>query len=123
MLSIELRPELAQEIQTEAERRDTSVDELVNQWLAEQLWRAKQKKIQEEAERFRAQHAQLLFKYRGRYIAMREGRVVDNDADLSKLHTRIRARYGNEAILMTPVNDEPIQTINVLGARRPKKQP
>lgn len=120
MMSIELRSELAEEIKSVAERHATSVDELVNEWLVEQLWREKHKKIQAEAERFRAQHAELLPKYRGRYIAMRDGAVIDDDADLPTLHTRIRARYGGEAILMTPVNDEPIQTINVLGARRPK---
>ncbi|MBI4674762.1 MAG: hypothetical protein HY741_24215 [Chloroflexi bacterium] len=122
MIVLELHPELVAELKSEAARRETTLDMLVNDWLREQLWREKHKKIQEEAERFRAQHAELVPRYRGRYIAMREGQVIDDDADLVTLHQRIRAQYGNAPILMTPVTTDPIQTFRVLGARRHKAQ-
>ena len=118
MISLELRSELVDELKSEAARRETTLDTLVSDWLKEQLWREKHKKIQVEAERFRAQHAELLTKYRGRCIAMQDGIVIDEDADLVALNARIRAKYGNAPILMTQVTADPIHTFRVMGARR-----
>ena len=118
MDTISLRPNLADQLKSEAIRRHTSVESLANDWLEEQLWDAKRKKIEEEAERFRAQHAELLAKYAGQHIAMREGIVLDHDADLVALHQRVRAHYCEEPILIAPVTAEPIQKIKVLGARQ-----
>ena len=116
--SIELRPALADQIKSEADRRQTDLEVLVNEWLEAQLWQERQKAIPAEAERFRARHAELLVQYRGRYVAMRAGSVIDDDADLVALHNRVRAKYGEEPILIAPVEDNPIQTFRVLGARQ-----
>lgn len=118
MITVPLRSNLADQLQNEATRRHTSVEALANDWLEEQLWQAKRKKIDEEAERFRAQHAQLLARYDGQFVAMRDGEVIDHDSDLVTLHQRVRAQYGDEPILISPVTSEPMQTIKVLGARR-----
>lgn len=118
MTSIELRPALANQIKSEAERRQTDMEALVNEWLETQLWQERQKAIQTEAGRFRAKHAELLERYKGRYVAMRDGTVIDDDADLVALHQRVRSQYGEEPILMAPVEDNPIQTFRVLGARQ-----
>jgi hypothetical protein len=122
MTVVALRPSLLDQLRTEAERLRTSVDALVNDWLEDQLWRERHKKIYEEAERFRAKHAELLAQYAGRYVAMRDGAVIDHDPDLLALNRRIRERYGDEPILITPVIPEPIQTFKVLGARRRRRQ-
>jgi len=118
MITVPLRGNLANQLKNEAARRHTSVETLANDWLEEQLWQAKRKKIDEEAERFRAQHSVLLAQYAGQHIAMRDGVVIDHDADLVTLHQRIRAQYGDEPILISPVTPEPTQTIKVFGARR-----
>ena len=44
--------------------------------------------------------------------------VLDQDTDLLALHSRIRAKFGDEPILITPVTANPIQTIQVRGTRR-----
>ena len=118
MITVPLRSKLADQLQNEAARRHVSVEALANDWLEEQLWQAKRQKIDEEAERFRAQHAELLAQYNGQYVAMRDGAVIDHDADLVTLHNRVRARYGDEPILMSPVTAQPTQTIKVIGARQ-----
>lgn len=115
---IELRPNLAGQLKDEAMRRHTSIESLANDWLEEQLWEAKHKKIEEEAERFRAQHTELLAKYAGQHIAMRDGIVIDHDLDLLALHNRVRAKSGEEPILIAPVTRNPIQKIQVLGSRQ-----
>lgn len=118
MITVPLRSNLADQLQSEAARRHTSVEVLANDWLEQQLWQAKREKINEEAARFRAQHAELLAQYAGQHIAMRDGVVIDHDPDLATLHNRVRAKFGDEPILMAPVTPEPIQVIKVLGARR-----
>ena len=117
MTTVQLLPRLAEQLEQEARRRTQSVDDLVNDWLEEQLWRAHHKKIQEEATHFQAQHNELLAQYGSGYIAMRDGHVIDHDTELYQLHERIRATYGDEPILLTPLTAEPIQTLRVLGAR------
>ncbi|MGB8647670.1 MAG: hypothetical protein WCF84_20720 [Anaerolineae bacterium] len=118
MTRVLLRPNLEEQLKDIAARHQTNLEALVNDWLEEQLWQEQRRKIEQEAERFRAQHAQLYAKYRGRFIAMRDGVVIDDDAEILLLHQRIRARYGDEPILITPVTEEAVQTFRVLGARR-----
>ncbi len=117
MTTVALRPNLIDQLKNEAARRKTSVEVLANDWLEEQLWEAKRKKINEEAERFRAQHAQLLEKHAGEYVAMHDGVVIDHDTDLVTLHNRIRKQYGDEPILMSPVTSNPVQSFKVVSAR------
>ncbi len=122
MDTIALRPNLAGQLKDEAMRRHTSIESLANDWLEEQLWDAKHKKIEEEAGRFRAQHAELLTRYAGQHIAMRDGIVIDHDLDLVALHNRVRAKSGEEPILIAPVTPEPTQKIQILGTRQRKER-
>ena len=122
MTTVALRPELEEQLRPEAERRQTSIEELVNEWLTNQLWQEWHKRIDEESQRFQAKHAELRAQYAGEYIAMRDGTVLDHDADLSTLHQRIRAQYGDEPILMAPVTSQPSQSFKVLSPRRQRAQ-
>ncbi|OIO91923.1 MAG: hypothetical protein AUK03_10415 [Anaerolineae bacterium CG2_30_64_16] len=118
MTVVALQSKLAAQLDTEARRRQTSVDALVNDWLEDQLWHERRRQIYEEAERFRARHAELLLQYGGQYIAMRNGVVIDHDPELLALHGRIRAQYGDDPVLITPVTTEPVQTLKVRGVHR-----
>jgi len=118
MVTVALQPNVAEQLQSEAEQRQTSVEALVNDWLEAQLWRQRHDKIHQEAELFQAKHAELLTQYAGRYVAMRDGVVLDHDADLTVLHNRIRARYQDAPILIALVAPKPVQTFKVMGARR-----
>ena len=123
MVTVALQPNVADQLQSEAEQRQTSLEALVNDWLETQLWRQRHDKIHQEAERFRAKHAELAAQYAGQYIAMRDGIVLDHDADLTALHSRIRAQYQDAPILIAPVTATPIQTFKVIGTRRPVRHP
>jgi hypothetical protein len=39
---------------------------------------------------------------------MRDGEVLDNDEDVGMLYLRIKERFGNEPILITPVQEQPL---------------
>jgi hypothetical protein len=116
--TIDLQEAIANQLQSEAARQQTSIDTLVNDLLETYLWELKREHIQAEAKRFREQHTKLLARYAGRYIAMQDGKVLDDDEDFHALHQRIRARYGEQPILIAPVTPDPVQTINILGTRQ-----
>ena len=116
-LTVDLHERIADQLKIEAERQTTSVNSLVNTWLEEHLWHIKREQIQAEAQRFQAQHSELLQKYVGDYIAMQNGVVLDYDESLPRLHNRIREQYGEATILMTQVTSEPVPTIQVRGTR------
>lgn len=122
MTTIALRPELEQQLKPEAERRQTSMDQLVNDWLENQLWQEWHRIIEEESARFREKHAELLSQYAGEYVAMRNGTVIDHDTDLPALHHRIRTHYGNEPILMAPVSLQPVQKFKMRSPRHSQPQ-
>lgn len=122
MTTIALRPELIDKLNKEAERRRTSLEELVNNWLEDQLWQEWHRKIAEESQCFQEKHGELFAQYAGQHIAMRDGVVLDQDADLLALHRRIRAKHGDEPILMALVTPEPIQTFKMRSPRRIRKQ-
>ena len=117
MTTIALRPNLAEQLRTEAERRRTDVEKLVNDWLEDDLWEQRMKKIHEEAERYRAQHAQLRLQYADKVIAMHDGEVVDSGEDLPEVYRRIRERFGDEPVLITRVGVEAIEIYTIRSPR------
>lgn len=95
-----------------AKQKKTGVSDLLNQVVENYLANepvvepqpdARLRQIEREQRAYEAQHPALLKQYAGQYIAMREGQVVDHDAERSALGRRIRARFGQETLLITPV--------------------
>lgn len=115
MLPITVRDDLFHSVEKLAQEQGTSAEALITEWIEREL--AREQRIFEESERFQAQHSALLPKYTGQYIAMRNGDVIDHDADLGPLNQRIRERYGDEPVLITPVMDEPIRVFNMRSPR------
>ena len=70
-----------------------------------------------EQRSFESQHNDLLELYRGSYIAMVHGQVVDVDSDRLALRRRIREQRGDAPVLITLVEDEPIQTFWIRSPR------
>lgn len=71
-------------------------------------WDRQARAIDREQRSFENQHSELVDRYRGQYIAMIYGRVVDVDTERLALRRRIRQKYGDAPVLITLVEDEPI---------------
>lgn len=79
-----------------------------------EIWeQTQQRLIAAEMQHYLRQHEQLLTRYRGQYIAMYQGEVVDHDTDEVALSRRVRTRYGETTLLITPVLPEPIQKLTL----------
>ena len=114
---VALRLDVAEQVRAEAERRQVSVEDLVNDWLEYQLWEGRNKKIIEESERYQARHAELYAQYAGKVIAMRDGEVVEVGDEFMEVYRHVRARFGNAAVMITEVEKEPVKTYTILSPR------
>jgi hypothetical protein len=130
MIQVSLPDQMVEQLQAVADREGSALAdvlaEAVEQYIAlsspvtlqnnDEIppWKVKreeqERQIDEEQKRYEARHSELFKQYAGQYIAMYKGEVVDKDSDDTELSKRIRARFVNTAVLITPVLKEPIQT-------------
>lgn len=95
------------------EQPATLIERAVRQYLRAEIQRA----IHHEAEAFRAQHAELWLKYPGRYVAMYQGRVVDDDLDQVALLARVEDKYPDSPVMIAQVLPEPEETYTASSPR------
>ena len=117
MTDYPLAPEVLSQLEEVAKAEKRNVADLLNDLAKDYIARRHDEKIMAEAARFREQHSQLWAQYPGEYVAMRDGKVLDHDADLSALRQRVRAHFGGAPILIAPVTAEPAREFRV---RRPR---
>ena len=100
-----------------AEQEDKEIEDLVSEALRQYLWEAKERKIDREMEAYRAMHAELKQRFLGECVAIHNGELVDHDADRRALSRRVRQKYENVAVLITPVEEEPEREFLMLSPR------
>lgn len=76
--------------------------------------------MQKEIDAFCAMHTQLLADYKGQYVAIHKGKLVDHDADPIKLHHRVLANFPNQIVLSRKVELEPDRVLHI---RSPRLEP
>ncbi len=130
-MRVMLPDQTAEKLQRVAERQGVDATQLLVQLVEnyltddlslaeaalETLWSEQQQKINQEQQQYEAQHPALLKSYSGEYIAMHQGAVVDHDGDRVVLRRRVRARFGDTPVLITPVLAEMRQIITVRSPR------
>lgn len=95
------------------ESPETLVERVVRQFLRTQMQQA----IHREADAFQTQHAELRARYPGRYVAMYQGKVVDDDSDQIALLARMENRYPDRPVLISQVLPEPEEIYAVRSPR------
>jgi hypothetical protein len=95
------------------EQPETLIERAVRQFLRAEVQRA----IHREADTFRARHAELLGKYPGRYVAMVQGQVIDDDLDQMALLARVEDTYPDTPVLIAQVSPEPEETYTARSPR------
>jgi hypothetical protein len=102
MTTFTILDELAEKIQTQATERGVTIDELLKSLVWREKARADRRKIEEEQSWWMNLPLSERAKYEGKYIAVHNKLLVDFDEDVNMLSLRIRAKYGNIAILIMP---------------------
>ncbi len=106
MLTVTLKPELADQIEELAHAAHTDAEAIVEKALRAYLTQYRREKIQAETLAFEEQRDTLLTQYGGEYVAFHEGKVIDHDTDLRALHLRVFAQLGHTPVLLKKVTDE-----------------
>jgi hypothetical protein len=115
--TIAIPSELLESLQQIAQDSGRSVEDLVEDVFREYLRDQRHAYLMGEMDRFRSRHADLLRSYRGRYITMRDGQVIDNDSDGGTLYARVREQHGEQPILIVQVTESPEQEYTILNPR------
>ena len=115
MEKLTLSPSLTQEIQAEARAARKSVEELLAEALQQYRLEAQRQKISQEAEWWDHVSLETRKKYAGEYVAIHQQKVVDHDPDRAALYDRVRAKYGNLAVLIAPATGTP--TLRIFSPR------
>ncbi len=58
---------------------------------------------------FQRLHPELVKRYLGEYVAVLDGQVIDHDRDQVALYKRIRQRYPDQFVLISPVTKNPVE--------------
>jgi len=114
---ITLDKELVERLRYAAEWKGIPFEEAASNAVAEYLGHFGIEKIRAEQAVFEKMRSALLRKYRGQYVAVHNGEVVEHAPDLRSLHHRVFVRFGFTPILHIQVTDEPLPDIRTHGLR------
>ncbi len=73
--------------------------------------------MRQEVAIFEASHAKLWQQYPGQYVAIHQGKVIDNDADELALVERIETSCDNEVVLIRQVLPKPPKPLRYRSPR------
>ncbi|MDW8326284.1 MAG: hypothetical protein RMK99_06930 [Anaerolineales bacterium] len=105
MSELVLHDPLASEVRRMAEIEGTTAEQIVAEAVRQYRAAARERKIRAEAEWWRNAAPELRARYAGQFVAVHERQVIDADPDQLQLYYRLRARYGDTPILLTPANE------------------
>jgi len=117
MSGIDVPAELIKPLEQLAAERGESVNEIVEQLIADYLRDQRHGYLMDEMERFRGIHSDLQRQYGGQFIALRGGQVLDHDPNGGDLYARMRSQYGDLPVLIVEVTDQPDQLFTRLSQR------
>ena len=106
MPTVAVESGLYQRLEQVASVQKASPDDVFAEAVRRYLWQLDRRKISEESQIYQQRHAELRPLYLGQFIAMRDGQVVDHDADFAALRGRIWQRYGETPIMIRLVETE-----------------
>jgi hypothetical protein len=102
---------LIREAKAAAAHRGVTLTTLITEALSRSLsvhstTQAPASDLQQDMAWYRENRAKLLRRYKGEYIAIIDGVVVDHGRDFNEVGTRVFARFGNRNIFMPLVQAE-----------------
>ncbi len=119
MASIALQePLLVKDVYNAAKQEGLEAVEFVTEAVRRHLAAYRQKCIVVETEAWYRLATEERRSYRGKFVAVYGGQVVDSDLDRLTLYLRIREHYGRQPILITEGGDQPIPVYRIRSPRR-----
>lgn len=111
MIAIELREAtLAEEVNRVASHEGKEAKEVLAEAVRQYLDAYREKRIRAEAKVWYAMPAATREQYRGDFVAVYNGEIVDSDPNQRTLYLRTKARFGREPVLLVAGGDQPMPT-------------
>lgn len=114
---IPVKPELYQRVENFAEWKNQQAAELTEDALLDYLDKLELEILTREENAYKRMFYQLLLEYEGRYVAIHDGRVIDSDTELMKLHNRVYLKISELPVLFKKVTPEPEREIVIRSPR------
>ena len=115
--TIALDKELVERLRYAAEWKGIPFEEAAGIAVTEYLGRFGSEKVEAEQAIFEKMRPALLEKYRGQYVVVHNGQVVESAPDLRSLHHKVFVRFGFTPILHIQVTDEPERDLVIRSPR------
>ena len=117
MVSLPLNDRTVLRLRRLASTRASTIEELAEEAVDEFLHNEERRAMRRELDAYSEMHSQLLAKYKGQYVAICQGKLIDTDLDMVALAERVSQQYPDLTPFITPVKDEPIETFVVYSPR------
>lgn len=109
-MTVTIPHQLYKRVEYIAQKQRRNVNDVAKEMLEQGLLplEAFPSKAEKEREKdaFRQLHSALLEQYRGKYVAIYNGKLVDHDLNQAALVARIDKKYPNSFVLIRPVKQE-----------------
>jgi hypothetical protein len=115
--TITLSADLVERLRQAAEWKGIALEDAAQEAVLSYVGQYGFEKVTQEQVAFEKMKPELLKQYRGRYVAVHNGEVVESAADLRSLRSKVFAHFGFTPMLHKLVTDEPDR---VIVARSPK---
>lgn len=102
MIDLLLPDRLVEDIRLSAEAEGIPVADWLENAIRHYRRITQRLAISAEAEAWRTAPPEVREQYRGEYVAVIKGEVVDHDIDRVALYQRVDAKYDNTPVLITP---------------------
>ena len=123
MLTITLKPDMTAQVNQLASETQSDAATVVDKALRNYLTEFRHKKIRAEHAEFDRQRPELLNRYRGEYVAIHQGQVIDHDRSLWALHSRVLKQLGDMPVLLKRVTDKPERELVFRSPRFERPRP
>jgi hypothetical protein len=115
--SVTISADVLEQLQQAAEWKGISLEEAADKAVLDYFYQYAYEKVAQEQAVFEEMRSELVKKYRGQYVAVHNGKVVEHAADLSTLTRKVYARFGHTPMLRIQVTPEPLPNIRTHGLR------
>jgi hypothetical protein len=107
MPTVEIDQRWVEELRSISQVASDDLRAVVDDALRAHFFHMRQQKIANEREFYEANHTEILQKYRGKFVAIHNGTVLDADEDGRKLSSRVREQHGRIPIAIIEVRETP----------------
>lgn len=114
---IQLETALVARLREAAEWKGITLEEATEEAIRDYFYQYSYEKVAKEQAAYEQLRPGLLKKYRGQYVAIHNGEVVEHALDMSVLTKKVFKRYGHTPMLRIQVTEEPLPDIKTHGLR------